>query len=71
MAAYPYDSLTFVAKNVEGENLSWSISNPSLAEIVFQEGDTAVVRITTYKGNKEGFDIIYGELSKHIIINSL
>ena len=70
-AAYPYDSLTFVAKNVEGENLSWSISKPSLAEIVFQEGDTAVVRITTYKGNKEGFDIIYGELSKHITINSL
>ena len=70
-AAYPYDSLTFVAKNVEGENLSWSISKPSLAEIVFQEGDTAIVRITTYKGNKEGFDIIYGELSKHITINSL
>lgn len=69
--AYPFDTLTFVAKNVQGDGLSWSISNPTLAKIVSENGNTVTINIITYTGNKNGLDITYGELSKHIAINSL
>ena len=68
---YPYDIITYTAKNYD-EVLNWSISDSTLAKIksISQDGTTAIIQIITGVSNIDGFDIKYGDDIVHITIAS-
>ena len=71
--ARPYDTLKYIAKNVE-EEAEWSLDvDASIASIVniSESGQTVTIHINTSKGYEDGFSINYGQLSKHINLKSL
>ena len=74
----PYDRAIYKVENVE--NGSWSVavaenSTKSLGELISysinNETNELIIQVISGKSYKPGFDISYGELKKHITIQSL
>lgn len=70
---YPFSVITYTAKNFDLKDVEWTLSNPALAKIinVSNDGLTATVQVQVGTSNKEGFDINYGDNTKHVVIGSL
>lgn len=70
LTIYPFDVVSYTAK-YPIHNRIWSVDNNKVVKIIKQNENCVTIEVVTSKAYKQGFNLIYGDESLHIKINSL